>query len=182
MRFDREEDKSLASPRTALIGACAPNARFYRRAALQKIGPFSLDYRYFSDRDWLARWYEAGLRMKPIAESVYRYRRHSGSLTFAVERSEKAIRAELVKLARRWESDPHASMEMRHTARLLEGRCLFYLARKALLERDLNQALKWLCEREQRISGAPAAFIMLGAIDWVVQYVRNSRDYRQPRG
>jgi len=59
--FDKEADKSLASPRTTLVASCAPNARFFRRAAMARIGTFSLDYKYVSDRDWLTRWYEAGL-------------------------------------------------------------------------------------------------------------------------
>jgi len=63
------------------FGSPLPNARIYRRSLIERVGEFDLRYRLGSDRDWLLRL----LRQKPcevIMESpVYRYRRHSESLT-----------------------------------------------------------------------------------------------------
>lgn len=168
--FDDQAAKALASPRIALIGSCALNARFMRRTAMMRIGPFSLDYKYVSDRDWLTRWYEAGLPTLTIADVVYRYRQHPGSLTFdAARRQELPIRKDLLRLARRWRHDPAASTGTRRIAALLEGRCIAKLAASALREHRLTDAARWLCEIDGRCSPGPMLSVARGALDWVCQ-------------
>jgi glycosyltransferase involved in cell wall biosynthesis len=168
--FDQQDAKALASPRIALIGSCALNARFMRRAAMMRIGPFSLDYKYVSDRDWLTRWYEAGLSTVTIDDDVYRYRQHAGSLTFDAARSgELPIRRDLLRLARRWRNDPAASSETRRVALALEGRCIAKLAAAALRERQIADAARLLCEIDGRRSPGPMIAVVRGAIDWLWQ-------------
>jgi glycosyltransferase involved in cell wall biosynthesis len=165
--FDDEGAKALASPRAALIGSCALNARFMRRTAMTRIGPFNLDYKYVSDRDWLTRWYEARLSTVTIGDVVYRYRQHSGSLTFDAERrGELLIRDDLLRLARRWRDDPAASPETRRIALLLEGRCIAKLAGAAVRERRIADAARWLCEIDGRRSPGPMTSVVRAAIDW----------------
>lgn len=172
-KFDDEAAKSLASPRTTLIGSCAPNARFFRREAMTRIGPFSLDYKFVSDRDWLTRWYEAGLPTATIPNVVYRYRQHPGSLTFdADRRRELAIREELIRLARRWRQDAAASPQTRRMARLLEGRCVAMLAATALGEGRIVEFWRWLFESEGRSSVAPLVSVIRGGFDWAGQAVQ----------
>jgi glycosyltransferase involved in cell wall biosynthesis len=168
--FDDDADKSLASPRTALIGACTLNARFIRRDAMVRVGPFDLDYRYVSDRDWLARWYEAGLATVTIPNVVYRYRQHPGSLTFDADRQrEQAIREELLRLARRWRDDSSARSETRRMAALLEGRCVATLAAMALRKGNMTEFGRRLFMDQEQMSLAPLASILRGGLDWLGQ-------------
>jgi glycosyltransferase involved in cell wall biosynthesis len=173
--FKREGDKIISSPRTTLIGSCAPNARFFRRDAMAQIGPFSLQYRYVSDRDWLTRWFESGLKTVAIPDRVYRYRQHGGSLTFRAQRpNELAIRAELLALARQWRDDPSASPQTRRVAVLLEGRCLGVLALAALSQRLRGRPAHHRLVDTQRRILAPVAAVCLGAVDWCVQALRRA--------
>jgi glycosyltransferase involved in cell wall biosynthesis len=168
--LNNEADKALKSPRTALIGFCMPNARFFRRAAMKQTGPFDTGYHYIADRDWLLRWYEAGLKTGTIPDVVYRYRQHSGSLTLDAERrNQRAIRAELLMLARRWQTDPRASEETRRIARSLEGRNLAKLALISSKEGDFGGAGKLLFERDGALSLIPLLHVSQGVIDWLAE-------------
>ena len=172
--LDKEADKSLASPRTTLIASCAPNARFFRRAAMARIGTFSLDYKYVSDRDWLTRWYEAGLATTMIPDVVYRYRQHAGSMTFDADRKrEMAIRAELLMLARRWTRDVSASRETRRMARALEGRCVFALFRTALRHGHFMDAVRLMTMNDGRPTLAVLGSLAIGGGDWAAARLIN---------
>jgi glycosyltransferase involved in cell wall biosynthesis len=168
MRFDRELDKSLASPRTTLIGSCSTNARFFRREAMKQVGRFSLEYKYVSDRDWLTRWYETGFVTATIPNVVYRYRQHPESLTLdADRRRELVIREELVRLSRYWRNNVRASKETKYYAAMLEGRCLAYLALTALQERQFSQVRRWLIDEDGRASVSPIAAVIRSGPDWL---------------
>ena len=131
--YDREEDKRLISARTALLGASMINARFFRKSALDRIGPFSLDYRIVSDRDFLMRAITRGLRTQPVQSLVYTYRRHHASLSFSGEAGQRpVIWQELLGVARHWATADEASPETKRVARTLEGRCLGRLVQSEL--------------------------------------------------
>ena len=168
-RFDRDADKTL-TPRTALIGACIPNARFFRRAAAVQTGLFDIGYRLVSDRDWLMRWHEAGRTTAPLVETVYRYGRHPGSLTFHVGAAQSVeIRKELLHLARRWRDRETASIETRRIARLLEGRSVAALAMRAIKDRNPGESARWLVTEDNRWTLAPAFAAARSAVDWALQ-------------
>jgi glycosyltransferase involved in cell wall biosynthesis len=167
-RFEREVDKSLASPRTSLIGSCSTNARFFRRTAMARVGKFSLEYKYVSDRDWLTRWYEAGFVTGSIPNVVYRYRQHPESLTLDADRlREVAIREELVRLARYWRNNVQASKETKYYAAQLEGRCLAYLALTALQGGQFREARRWLVDEDGRASVSPIAAVIRSGPNWL---------------
>jgi glycosyltransferase involved in cell wall biosynthesis len=171
--FNRDSDKALSSPRVSLIGSCVPNARFFRRSAMAKAGPFSLEYQYVSDRDWLTRWYELGLKTVSIPQRVYRYRQHRGSLTFrALRPNELAIRSELLELARRWRDDATASRETRRCAILLEGRCIATFVLLSLRDRQLADALRWIFVDNGRWSIAPIGALLRSVIDLIPGSIR----------
>ena len=131
--YDRDEDKRLISARTALLGPAIINARFFRKAALDRIGPFSLTYRISADRDFLMRAVSLGLRTKAIAPLVYTYRRHHGSLSFSGDAAQRpAICQELLTIARTWSEAEAAEPSDRRIARALEGRCLGRLVQQDL--------------------------------------------------
>jgi glycosyltransferase involved in cell wall biosynthesis len=133
--YDRDHDKRLTSARTALLGASIINARFFRKASLDRLGPFSLAYRIVSDRDFLMRAITLGLRTKPIAPLVYTYRRHHASLSFSGEAAQRpAIWRELLAVARYWADAETIAPSDRRVARVLEGRCLGRLIQRDVAE------------------------------------------------
>jgi glycosyltransferase involved in cell wall biosynthesis len=167
--YDRDENK-LLTPRTALIGACVPNARFFRRASMARVGPFNPDYRYVGDRDWLARWQETGLRTIAIPQRVYRYRQHAGSETFNASRSQElAIRSELLRLAHYWRNNVSASAETKRIAILLQGRCVAKLGIAALREGRMADALRLMFADDGSCSIAPTTAILRSFADWISQ-------------
>jgi glycosyltransferase involved in cell wall biosynthesis len=167
--FDNAADKMIKSARPLLIGQCMVNARFFRRAEMARVGGFSLDYRYASDRDWLTRWYEAGLTTAAIPQRVYRYRQHRGSLTFDPRGPHTAaIRADLLALAQRWRVNASASRETRRIAGLLEGRCRAMLALGAVQRGQSRKAAQLLFSNDGRASFAPLGRVFCASIDRLV--------------
>ena len=152
--YDREEDKRLTSARAALLGASIINARFFRKAALDRVGPFSLDYRIISDRDFLMRAVTRGLWTRPIQVLVYTYSRHHGSLSFSGEAAQlPAIWRELLSVARYWAQAEEASPETKRVARALEGRCLGRLIQQDLKAGRPADAWRHLHQRERGLFG-----------------------------
>jgi len=163
--YDREEDKELTSARTALLGASILNARFFRREALARLGPFSLDYRVVSDRDFLMRAIAKGFRTAPIEPLVYTYRRHHGSLSFSGDAVQRPlIWRELLRVARHWGSAPDASPETRRVARVLEGRCLGRLVQTALREGHPAKAWRLISDDDRGLFSNLAA-VAQGLLD-----------------
>jgi hypothetical protein len=100
------------------LGNPLPNARFYRRSLLQRVGEFDLRYRMGSDRDWLLRM----LRLRPteivMASPVYRYRRHGGSLTINDHSGlAEPLWRECIEIAEAWLARDDLSTEEREVLR-----------------------------------------------------------------
>jgi hypothetical protein len=57
------------------------NARIFRRSVFDKLGRFDLAYAIASDRELLMRGALANIPDAPVANILYRYRWHEGSLT-----------------------------------------------------------------------------------------------------
>ena len=152
--YDREEDKRLTSARTALLGASIVNARFFRRPALDRIGPFSTEFRIVSDRDFLMRAITLGIRTKAIDNLVYTYRRHHASLSFSGEAAQRpTIWPELLAVARVWSEAEGASPETKRVARALEGRCLGRLIQQELGAGRPGDAWRLLSQGERGLLG-----------------------------
>lgn len=82
------------------LGEPMINARLIKRSAFEKLGGFSLDYSLASDRDFLLRAAEAGVRQKEIEVATYRYRWHEGSSTMTEGNAlSKKLRQENLKIA-----------------------------------------------------------------------------------
>jgi glycosyltransferase involved in cell wall biosynthesis len=164
--YNRESDKTLASPRPIFIGACIPNARFFRRGALKRTGDFRVDYRFIADRDWLARFYKNKLTTVALSNQVYRYRQHPGSLTFGGNPTRQhAIREELLRMAREWRDDASAPEDLRHFAELLEGRCTSWLIGAAIRQGDWAGAARLATHNGHGRWPLPAATMLRSALD-----------------
>ena len=82
------------------LGEPMINARLIKRSAFEKLGGFSLDYSLASDRDFLLRAAEAGVRQAEIPVPTYRYRWHDGSSTMTEGNSlSNKLRQENLKIA-----------------------------------------------------------------------------------
>jgi len=67
--------------RNVTLGYPNINARIFRRSVFARLGRFNLAYPMASDRDLLMRAALANIPDAPVANIVYRYRWHEGSLT-----------------------------------------------------------------------------------------------------
>jgi glycosyltransferase involved in cell wall biosynthesis len=93
------ESKKLTIENIAL-GEPMINARLIRKDVFWKLGGFSLEYSLASDRDFLLRAAEAGVRQKEIEVATYRYRWHEGSSTMTEGNSlSKKLRQENLRIA-----------------------------------------------------------------------------------
>lgn len=160
-RYDDPRDQRLDA-HAVLVGACIPNARFFRRAVFDRIGLFSTDYPHVADRDFLLRMRMRGLVTAPIAAPVYRYGRHAESLTFAagVTRARR-FREELLRFARDVQARPGLPSAFRRKAQALEGRCLVTLSLNDLRRFRLGS----LGALRGRASGSAAAAIAAAVVD-----------------
>ncbi|AWK90287.1 glycosyltransferase family 2 protein [Azospirillum thermophilum] len=116
-RYDDPAMKRLR-PLDLCRGVPMINARFFRREFYDRVGVYDPSYRYAGDREFLLRAWTAGMRTVPVAEPVYAYRQHAGSLTIVGGmRHTVPWLDEHLRLARRWMQDPDAPPALRHEAR-----------------------------------------------------------------
>jgi glycosyltransferase involved in cell wall biosynthesis len=113
-----DPDELRLSLRSITFGNPLPNARFYQRSLLQRVGEFDLRYRLGSDRDWLLRM----LRLRPaefvMPSPVYRYRRHGESLTINDHSGlAEPLWRECLEIAEAWLSRDDLSDEERDVLR-----------------------------------------------------------------
>ncbi|WP_198378886.1 glycosyltransferase, partial [Neoroseomonas rubea] len=67
----------------AISGITAMNAGFYRRALIERTGPFDDRFPLAADKDWWMRLALAAPRVAMLEATIIRYRSHPDSLTFA---------------------------------------------------------------------------------------------------
>ena len=65
----------------ATIGVAVFNAWFFRKTVFERVGPYSLEYPVIADSDFLIRCYLSKIKVIPLNSVIYRYLKHSGSLT-----------------------------------------------------------------------------------------------------
>ena len=61
------------------------NAWFFRKSLFEKIGNFNTHYRIAGDREFMLRFALSGLQYTKLNYPVYKYRQHSGSMTFGIK-------------------------------------------------------------------------------------------------
>ena len=166
-RYDQPKD-FVGNLRTFFLGHCGINNHFFRRRCFDDLTGFSLRYSLTSDRDFMLRFVDRGMKAAPIDGYVYRYRRHDGSLTFDRDlKNAWELRLELLDLARKWQEDNGASLAARRLARVLEGRCWVGLVRLALRQRDQTM-LKDTVRRSFASRGLLITSVVAMGLDYVV--------------
>lgn len=150
----------------ALIGASIVNARAFRARVFARIGSFETAYAAIADRAFLARFVTAGLATAIVDATVYRYRRHPGSLTFSAgAESGQALRAELLRLARDVARRPCGGRELRAKALALEGRCLAHGIAGRFRKGDAVGALGMAFKRDPASTIHPLSALVRGGVD-----------------
>ena len=82
-----------------ISGLPITNGRFIRRAAFDRTGLFDQSFPVLADRDFLGRFWLAGLRTVPVDCAVYRYGAHQESLSFGAATGQLAYNIEAIRLA-----------------------------------------------------------------------------------
>lgn len=82
-----------------ISGLPITNGRFIRRAAFERAGLFDQSFPVQADRDFLGRFWLAGLRTVPVDRAVYRYGAHRESLSFGAAAGQLAYNSEAIRLA-----------------------------------------------------------------------------------
>ncbi|WHZ20901.1 MAG: hypothetical protein OJF47_000013 [Nitrospira sp.] len=80
-RYTGPKDMEL-SFENVTTGPAITNARFFRKRVYEKVGLYEPRFRIAADREFLIRATLAGTESIGLSTVVYRYRAHSGSLTF----------------------------------------------------------------------------------------------------
>ncbi|NUB24866.1 glycosyltransferase family 2 protein [Azospirillum brasilense] len=119
------------------------NARFFRRSLYERVGGYDPSYRYAGDREFLIRAWTAGMTTVPVAERVYLYRQHDGSMTIVGGmRHMVPWLDEHLRLARRVMDDPASSPALRREARDWHAFELGRAAARALTTGSAGQAAR----------------------------------------
>ena len=82
-----------------ISGLPITNGRFIRRAVFDQVGQFEQSFPVMADRDFLGRFFLAGLRTASIDRAVYRYGSHRQSLSFGRAAGQLAYNSEAIGLA-----------------------------------------------------------------------------------
>ena len=82
-----------------ISGIPITNGRFIRRSAFDKVGSFDQAFPVLADRDFLGRFWLAGLRTTAVDRAVYRYGTHPNSLSFGPAAGQLAYNSEAIFLA-----------------------------------------------------------------------------------
>ncbi|UKJ78176.1 glycosyltransferase family 2 protein [Azospirillum brasilense] len=119
------------------------NARFFRRSLYERVGVYDPSYRYAGDREFLIRAWTAGMKTVPVAERVYLYRQHAGSMTIVGGmRHMVPWLDEHLRLARRVMNDPASSPALCREARDWHAFELGRAATRALATGGAGQATR----------------------------------------
>jgi glycosyltransferase involved in cell wall biosynthesis len=100
-RIEARTEGALSLP-LITRGPLAINSLVFRRALLDRIGPFDTSLRLAADREWMLRAWRAGARIHELEHPLYCYRVHRGSHTLdPARRSHLRTREEHAAILRR---------------------------------------------------------------------------------
>jgi glycosyltransferase involved in cell wall biosynthesis len=99
--YDNAENRSLKF-RDLLFAVPIINARFFRRALFDRVGPFDIRYATIADREFLLRVVLAGEGATTIDAIVYTYTQHADSLTIGAKDSWQRFSRENMQMVEDW--------------------------------------------------------------------------------
>lgn len=157
-RYDDPAMKRLR-PVDLCRGVPMINARFFRRDLYDRVGVYDPSYRYAGDRDFLLRAWVAGMNTVPVAEPVYVYRQHAGSLTIVGGmRHTVPWLDEHLRLARRVMDDPASPPALRREALAWHALEVGRAAAYALIGGKTGRAVRLSIDGARADAGWPVRF------------------------
>jgi len=88
------------TPEAMLFDNALPPASLFRKTTWKKAGGYDEAMNFAEDRDLWLGILEQGLEAKKIVGATYYYRRHAGSVTYALSRGSKGVARQVEMLAR----------------------------------------------------------------------------------
>ena len=151
--------------RNVTLGYPNINARIFRRSVFDKLGRFDLGYTIASDRELLMRGALANIPDAPVANILYRYRWHEGSLTMnAGNTTLSKAQHEGLKLVLSLLEKPDLTDEQRSILQQWRRECVSTDVMIQVMNRNFSQAGKvfWLVCRRDRL--LPFTLFRLGLL------------------
>jgi glycosyltransferase involved in cell wall biosynthesis len=163
-RYDDPKQNQL-NFRNVTLGHPNINARIFRRSVFDKIGRFNLAYPMASDRDLLMRAALANIPDAPVANIVYCYRWHEGSLTMNAGNSSLAqAQRDGLKIIASLLADPKISHEQRLILGQWRRECVATEIMIQVLNRKLGQAAEMFSETVRQENLLPFTLLRLGSL------------------
>jgi glycosyltransferase involved in cell wall biosynthesis len=127
--------------RNVTLGFPNINARIFRRSVFEKLGRFDLAYPLASDRDLLLRAALASIPDAPVANILYRYRWHEGSLTMnAGNSSMSQAQKDGLNIIASLSANPKITSDQRQILRQWRRECVATDIMIQVLNRKLGRA------------------------------------------
>ena len=133
------------SVRNITLGAPLLNARFVRKRFYDRVGLYDTRYRLAADHDFFLRAILTGANVVYMDRPVYRYRSHSGSLTFNTRGAQRmGMAREHLALAEHYLDGAGADEELRRYCRLWHTREAAVATLLALSRLRLREAGRYM--------------------------------------
>jgi glycosyltransferase involved in cell wall biosynthesis len=163
-RYDDPKQNQL-NFRNVTLGYPNINARIFRRSVFDRLGRFNLAYPMASDRDLLMRAALANIPDAPVANIVYRYRWHEGSLTMnAGNSSLSQAQRDGLNIIAGVLADPKISPEQRLILGQWRRECVATEIMIQVLNRKLGGAVGIFSDTVRKENLLPFTLLRLGSL------------------
>ena len=156
-----------------ISGLPLTNARVFRREVFEQVGEFDQAFPVLADRDFLGRYWLAGLKTSAIDQVLYRYGIHDHSLSFGSGTGQLKYNDEAVRLASLRLSQSRSAHERRFYRRWL-GWAVGYMLLRAVQAGEFSKAYAMSAEARAKLWGWPLEFL--------VQLTQHAMTREQRRG
>jgi glycosyltransferase involved in cell wall biosynthesis len=151
--------------RNVTLGFPNINARIFRRSVFDKLGRFNLAYPIASDRDLLLRAALANIPDAPVANILYRYRWHEGSLTMnAGNSSMSRAQRDGLNIIGKLLADPKVTGDQRRILGQWRRECVATDVMIQVLNRNLGRAAAIFSQTFPQESLLPFTLMRLGSL------------------
>lgn len=118
------------------LGAPIFNGWFFRREIFREIGPYSLEFAFIADRDFLIRCHISGLNYLTIDDVFYHYCQHSSSLTMNnLHERQDLVYREIIQLAEKYTGN-HSDLTLKSYCAKWRDTAFYELFISAFLRKD----------------------------------------------
>lgn len=156
-----------------ISGLPLTNARVFRREVFEQVGEFDQAFPVLADRDFLGRYWLAGLGTIAIDQVLYRYGIHDHSLSFGFGTGQLKYNDEAVRLASLRLSQSSSARERQFYRRWL-GWAVGYMLLRSVASGEFSKARIMSADARAKLGRWPLEFLF--------QMARHVMTRRQRRG